>query len=273
MTGLWAAPDAPGAPRDAGQREALRAWLLAMADDDLILGHRHSEWTGFAPDIESDVALSSISQDEIGHARLFYEQVGTLDEMSPDETSPDRLAYGRTPGAFCNAVLVERENGDWAYTIVRAWLYDHADAVRLAALASSPLGAFSALAKTLQREEKYHLLFSHAWLKRLSGAGGESRARVQAALDAAWSDALALYEPTPGIERLVASGTLHAGPAEQAARWKAEVEAGLAAVGLSVPPAGPDAGEGGRAGRHTPALSSLLDEMTSVRRTDPEARW
>ena len=87
------------------QREALRAWLLAMADDDLILGHRHSEWTGFAPDIESDVAMSSISQDEIGHARLLYEQVGTL-----DDTSPDGLAYGRTSRAFRNAVLVERDD-------------------------------------------------------------------------------------------------------------------------------------------------------------------
>ena len=268
MTGLWAAPNAPGALRDAGQREALRAWLLAMADDDLILGHRHSEWTGFAPDIESDVAMSSISQDEIGHARLLYEQVGAL-----DDTSPDGLAYGRTSRAFRNAVLVERENGDWAYTIVRAWMYDHADAVRLAALASSSLGSFSALAKTLQREEKYHLLFSHAWLERLSRAGGDSQTRVQAALEAAWSDALVLYEPTPGIERLVASGALHVGPAEQAARWRAGVEAGLAAVGLSVPAGGPTAGEGGRAGRHTPALDLLLDEMTSVWRTDPEARW
>jgi len=110
MTGLWAAPNAPGALRDAGQREALRAWLLAMADDDLILGHRHSEWTGFAPDIESDVAMSSISQDEIGHARLLYEQVGAL-----DDTSPDGLAYGRTSRAFRNAVLVER-----GYTVLSA---------------------------------------------------------------------------------------------------------------------------------------------------------
>jgi ring-1,2-phenylacetyl-CoA epoxidase subunit PaaC len=268
VTGLWAAPDAPGALRDAGQREALRAWLLAMADDDLILGHRHSEWTGFAPDIESDVALSSISQDEIGHARLLYEQVGAL-----DDTSPDGLAYGRTSRAFRNAVLVERENGDWAYTIVRAWLYDHADAVRLAALATSPLGSFSALARILEREEKYHRLFSHAWLERLSRTGGDSRIRMQAALDAAWADAPRLFEPTPGIERLVASGALRPGPAEQAARWMAGVDAGLAAVGLSVPPEGLDAGEGGRAGRHTPALDALLEEMTSVWRTDPEARW
>ncbi len=270
MTGLWAAPDAPEILRDAGSRQGLRALLLAMADDELILGHRHSEWTGFAPDIESDVALSSIAQDEMGHARILYEQVAAL-----DGTQADTLAFGRAPEAFCNAVLTEQENGDWAYTIVRAWLYDHADAVRLAALASSPLGSFAALAKTLQREEKYHLLFSDAWITRLAGAGGESLTRLQAALNAAWPEAPALFEPTPGIERLVDAGSLQAGPMEQVLRWADEVGPRLMTLGLG--PQGEHAPwlttGGGRAGRHTPALARLLDEMTSVWRTDPQARW
>jgi ring-1,2-phenylacetyl-CoA epoxidase subunit PaaC len=267
MTGLWAAPDAPAVLRDGPQGDALRAFLLAMADDDLILGHRHSEWTGFAPDIESDVALSSISQDELGHARLLYEQVGAL-----EGTVPDRLAYGRAPHEFRNAVLVERENGDWAYTVVRAWLYDQADAVRLAALAASPLGSLAALARTVQREEKYHLVFSNAWIVRLARAGDESRGRVQTALDAAWADALGLFEPTAGIEGLVAASALTVGPGEQAARWTVEVTARLVVLGLRVPSAaGP--GTGGRAGRHSEALTALLEEMTSVWRTDPEARW
>jgi ring-1,2-phenylacetyl-CoA epoxidase subunit PaaC len=269
MTGLWAAPDAPEVLREGPSREALRALLLAMADDELMLGHRHSEWTGFAPDIESDVALSSIAQDEIGHARILYEQVAAL-----DGTVPDTLAFDRTPSEFRNAILTEQENGDWAYTIVRAWLYDHADAVRLAALAASPLGSFAALAKTLQREEKYHLLFGNAWFTRLAGAGGESRARLQVALDTAWADAAALFEPTPGIERLVDDGLLHRGPAGQAALWAATVGPRLGALGLEVQvDQAVLAAAGGRAGWHTPALTQLLDEMTSVWRTDPRARW
>ncbi|HYU57528.1 MAG TPA: Phenylacetic acid catabolic protein, partial [Actinomycetota bacterium] len=46
--------------------------LLALADDELIIGHRHSEWTGWAPHIEEDLAFSSIAQDEMAHARLLY---------------------------------------------------------------------------------------------------------------------------------------------------------------------------------------------------------
>ncbi len=266
MTGPWTATDALASVGDETHRSVLRALLLAIADDEMLMGHRHSEWTGFAPDIESDVALSSIAQEEMGHARLFYEQVAAL-----DRTSADHLAFGRPPEAFRNAVLTERQNGDWAFTIVRAWLYDHADAVRLDALAASPLGALAALAKTLQREEKYHLLFSDAWLMRLARSGDEGRARMQAGLEAAWADALALFEATPGVEGLVGAGSLRLGPSEQAARWISDVRARLRVLELDPPDTA--ATPGGRAGRHSADLALLLDEMTSVWRTDPAARW
>ncbi len=267
MTNLWAAANAPSITGDAASRAALRGLLLAIADDELILGHRHSEWTGFAPEIESDVAMSSIAQEEMGHARVFYEQVAAL-----DGTSADRLAFGRGPKAFRNAILTERPNGDWAFSIVRAWLYDHADAVRLHALAASPLGAFASLAKTLLREEKYHLMFSDAWLERLVRGGDTAHARVQAALDVAWPDALGLFETTSEAGTLAGSGALASSTAAQQQRWESEVRPRLQALGVAIPPTVAPA-TGGRGGRHTSDLGILLDEMTSVWRTDPDARW
>ncbi len=266
MTGLWTAADAPVALRDDAVRAALCGVLRAWADDELILGHRHAEWTGFAPDIESDVALSSIAQEELGHARVFYEQVAAA-----TGTTPDGLAFGRDASAFGNAVLVEHPNGDWGFTIVRAWLYDHADAVRLADLADAPLGPFAALARALQREEKYHLLFSDAWLVRLARAGDEASARLQAALDAIWPDALGLFEETDDHARLVGVGLLPAGPVTQRDRFEAATRPRLETLGLRPPPVA--AATGGRRGRHTAALQALLEEMTSVWRTDPTARW
>jgi ring-1,2-phenylacetyl-CoA epoxidase subunit PaaC len=246
MTGLWAAADAPAAVQDDAVRTALCGVLLAWADDELILGHRHSEWTGFAPDIESDVALSSIAQEELGHARVLYEQVAAA-----TGTTPDALAFGRGPQAFRNAVLV--------------------DAVRLADLAAAPLGPFAALARALQREEKYHLLFSDAWLVRLARAGHEASARLQAALEAAWPDALGLFEETDDHAHLVASGLLPAGASAQRGRFEGAVRPRLEELGLRPPLAA--AATGGRRGRHTAALHALLEEMTSVWRTDPAARW
>lgn len=250
-------------------REALAGYLLAAADDELVLGHRHSEWTGFAPDIESDVALSSVAQEEIGHARLFYEQAAELRGGTPDD-----LAFGRAPEAFRNAVLVERPNGDWAFTIVRMFLYDHADAVRLDALAGGQIAAVADLARTIRREEKYHQMYGEQWLRHLTAATPGSRQRVQAALDDAWPQTQALFDPVDGEAALVQAGVVGMAADGQQRIWRGRVGVILEAAGLRVPEGGTARGEpNGRAGRHTDDLRVLLEEMTSVWRSEPGAKW
>src|SRR5688500_1400481 len=96
--------------------------LLALGDDELVLGHRHSEWTGFAPHIEEDVAFSSIAQDEIGHAAAYYSIAAKLTGQKADE-----IAFGRSPDGYRSAMICERPNREWAYTLVRHWLYDVAE--------------------------------------------------------------------------------------------------------------------------------------------------
>ena len=116
-------------PLDAATRAALVTYLLAWADDELVLGHRDSEWTGFAPQIEEDVAFSSIAQDELGHATLLYRLVA---ELSDDD--PDRLALRRPAADYRHAAVVERPNGDWAHTIARHYLYDLINAMSVAGI-------------------------------------------------------------------------------------------------------------------------------------------
>lgn len=252
--------------QDAQLRDALGAYLLSVADDELILGHRHSEWTGFAPDIESDVALSSIAQEEIGHARLFYERSC---ELTGGE--PDTVAFGRPLEAFRNAVLVEYPNGDWGFSIVRMFLYDRADAVRLETLSTSTVQPLAELARALRREEKYHLIYGEQWLRRLATATETSRGRTQAALDQAWPEAVAFFESMPAAERLIRAGIIPMDSIVQAARWKSAAIPVLEDVGLRVPPDGNRVG--GRSGRHSEDLRILVEEMTSVWRMESGARW
>ena len=249
-------------------RDALAAYLVALGDDELLIGHRHSEWTGFAPDIESDIALSSIAQDELGHARLFYDHAGTLLSQSPDE-----LAFGRQPAAFRNAILVERPNGDWGYTIVRLFLYDLADQVRLEALASGSHRPLAELAAAVRREEKYHVSYGEQWLRRLARGSENSRTRVQEALNRAWPEATGLFEPVAGQQTLLEPGIVSGSSSEQMGRWQQTVHNVAADVGLGVPSAEPLGDGGGRAGRHSEDLQILVDEMTSVWRLDPKAKW
>src|SRR5919198_669547 len=135
-------------PVDDTPRSAL---LFSLADDELILGHRHSEWTGWAPHIEEDLAFSSIAQDEMAHARLLYGLARDL--VGRDE---DALALGRQPEEYRNAVLCERPNHDWGFTIARQFLYDTADAVRLEALSASTWKELAEMVAVIRLEEKYH---------------------------------------------------------------------------------------------------------------------
>ena len=140
--------------------------LLELADDELVLGWRDSEWTGIAPFLEEDVAFSSIAQNEIGHARAVY-------ELLSDDA--DALAFDREPGDYRSAPFVElRFVPDWARTIARRVLYETADEIRIDRLKRSADADVAGLAAKIDREEVYHRLHAQMWTDRL---GEEPRFR------------------------------------------------------------------------------------------------
>ena len=216
--------------------------LLPLADDELIVGWRNSEWTGIAPFLEEDVAFSSIAQNEIGHARALYEIVA--EELG---TTADELAYDRAPGEYRCAPLVELRRMDWAATIARHVLYETADAIRIEALATSEDAVVAGIAARIDREEVYHRMHAEMWLQRLRAAD-DGRARLDKALDELWPYGL---------------GVLDDG---QRPELRRRLEEGL---GRPLPDAAPV-----ERGTHEPELAELLDEMTMVRRSAPAgARW
>lgn len=211
-------PDGNPLALDVATREALVAYLLAWADDELVLGHRDSEWTGFAPQIEEDVAFSSIAQDEIGHAALLY---GLIAELAGDD--PDRLALRRAAGEYRHAALLERPNGDWAHTIARHYLYDLADSCRIDALSDSLYGPLAAASRKMAREEHYHQMHGSAWWERLRDGTPQSRARLVAATRAVLPPAMDVFGETPGERGLVAAAILPCPSGALLAEWHLHV--------------------------------------------------
>jgi ring-1,2-phenylacetyl-CoA epoxidase subunit PaaC len=137
--------------------------LLAIADDELVLGWRNSEWTGIAPFLEEDVAFSSIAQNEIGHARALYELAAR--DLG---TTSDELAFDRKPEEYRSSQFVElRLVPDWARTIARHYLYETADAKRLEALKAADDPELAGLAAKIDREEVYHRMHAQMWHDRL----------------------------------------------------------------------------------------------------------
>src|SRR5215470_13337943 len=102
-------------------------YILHLADDALILGHRNSEWCGRGPVLEQDIAITNISLDLIGQARNFYQYAAkVINESSAsggEEVTEDTLAYLRDVRQFRNCLLAEQPNGDWAKTILRQCLF------------------------------------------------------------------------------------------------------------------------------------------------------
>jgi ring-1,2-phenylacetyl-CoA epoxidase subunit PaaC len=208
--------------------------LLEYADDELILGWRDSEWTGIAPFLEEDVAFSSISQNEVGHARALYEIAAR--ELG---TTADEVAFDRKPEEYRSAPLVELRKMDWAYTIARHVLYEAADELRLQALKESGDEEVAGLAAKMDREEAYHRIHAQMWEERLRG-----EPRFQAALDELWPGAVAVL------------------PEELRPRLAER-------MGRELPT---DLGEFER-GHHPDEWPALWEEMTEVRRSVPGAAW
>jgi len=281
--------------------------LLTLADDEIIMGHRHSEWTGWAPHIEEDLAFSSIAQDEMAHARLLY---GLAKEFTGMDE--DALALGRQPDEYLNAVLCERPNRDWGYTVARQYLYDTADGVRLEALAGSSWAELADVIGVIRLEEAYHRDHAEAWFERLSGGPITGRQHFAEGLAAAIGEAVALFEPLPGEPELVDDGVLPLPTEALLATWLGTLGAALEAASLDFvlerhgPPtgemlptsAGEIAGEredlqvpgltrrdgrwihegafvgaGGRRGRHSEDFLPLWEEMTKLYRAHPGASW
>ncbi|MEX2504488.1 MAG: 1,2-phenylacetyl-CoA epoxidase subunit PaaC [Egicoccus sp.] len=252
--------------------------LLVLADDELVSGHRASHWTGVAPSLEEDLAFSTIAQDEINHADVWY-QVLLGEDHTDVRAGVDALGLGREPDAYLHAIVCERPPTDFAFSLARHWAYDRFDVVRLAALAESSDAAIAAVARKLLHEERYHLEHADHWFGRLANGGDEPRQRLHDALARVLPEALGLFEPFEGEDAAVDAGLLPAPHAELRVRWAEIVggmldEAGLGDVLPAADATAPVEAAGGRLGRHSADFTDdVWPEMTALYRAHPGSRW
>ena len=248
--------------------QALGVLLLSMADDEFVLGFSDSEWTGIAPILEEDVAMSSLSQDELGHAQALY---GLLADLVHDGRDADAFAYDRPPQGYLHARLLDHARGDWAMTIARRYLYETADAVRLEALVDSAYGPLRELVAKLRREERYHLMHVSAWFDRLATTEGEPRRRLVEALEELGPDAGTVLAPLPGSQALVDDAFLTEPFAALETRWRVQIAPVFERLRLPPLPATRDPDRARI--DHSEAFRWLHGEFTAVRRLDPGATW
>lgn len=179
--------DAPPFEIDVEAAEA----ILALADDELVIGHRHSEWLGLSPFLEEDLTMASIAQDELGHARALYALVW------PSWTNRDAMVVCRAAFAWRSCAFVERTCDVWEDALVRHLLYDIGEGVRWPSLVMRFEAAVAGLADLAERasaEERYHRRHAIDLVTRLGTGTRHANMRLQHALDALWADSLAAVE-------------------------------------------------------------------------------
>jgi ring-1,2-phenylacetyl-CoA epoxidase subunit PaaC len=260
-----------GMPGDLSddEREAAETLLYRLADDELVLGERYTEWQVRAPTLESDLALANIAQDEFGHARLWYD---LLEDFGADEAD---LIFERDPADFRHATLAELpfESGDWADAIVRSYLYDVAEDFRLAALEDTTYPRIADRVGKVQGEEDYHLEHAQNWLERLA-ADEEGLSRLQDAVDRLLPYTLTLWEPADEeVEaRIDDLGIRTESLDSMREQWFDTVIPFLRSLGLDTPDGIQETPEEflpeaiGRDGDHTDDWPALHDEMTHTYR-------
>jgi ring-1,2-phenylacetyl-CoA epoxidase subunit PaaC len=253
---------------DETTRSALFRCLLRLGDDRLVLGHRLSEWCGHAPILEEDIALANIALDLVGQAEAILRLAG---EVEGQGRSEDDLAYLRDEWEFYNLEMLEQPNGDFAFTIMRNFLFDafsHFYFKKLSVCAFEPLAHIAAKA---HKEILYHLRHGTAWVHRLGDGTEESHRRTQNAVNGLWRYTSELFYTDEVDAPLLERNFIPEAAALESA-WRELVSREFNTAGLTIPDE-PYQATGARVGRHSEHLGHMLAQMQILARSHPGADW
>jgi ring-1,2-phenylacetyl-CoA epoxidase subunit PaaC len=254
----------------------LLTYTLHLADNALILGQRNAEWTGHGPVLEQDIAISNISLDLIGQARMLYQYAAQLINQPVNlPTHPpvteDSLAYLRDAWDFKNCLLVELEKGDWGKTILRQFFFSAYQFYLYGQLKDSKDAVLAAIAEKALKEVTYHLRWSAEWVIRLGDGTEESHHRIEQSLIDLWPytgelTTPAEYETELALQAIAADINTLKEP------WLNKIKEVLAEATLKIPE-NQWMQTGGKEGKHTEHLGYILAEMQYLQRTYPGAEW
>jgi ring-1,2-phenylacetyl-CoA epoxidase subunit PaaC len=246
----------------------LFAYILRIADDSLICGHRLSEWCGHGPILEEDIALTNMALDLIGQATTLLEYAGKVEGEGRDE---DQLAFLRYERDYCNSLLVEQPNGDYGMTIIRQFLFDAFRLPLFEMLQHSKDEQLAAIAQKSLKETKYHYRHSAEWVIRLGDGTDESHKRIQSSLDLMWRYSSDLFS-SDEVQSAMEEAGIAPKMTDLKAKWQESVHAVLNEATLTIPKNNWEQ-VGGRIGKHSEHLGYLLAEMQYMQRAYPNMEW
>jgi ring-1,2-phenylacetyl-CoA epoxidase subunit PaaC len=241
-------------------------FILYLADNNLILAQRNSEWCGHGPVLEQDIAITNITLDLIGQARMLYQLAADHinRQNGNQDATEDTLAYLRNEREFSNVLMVELPKGHWGFTVLRQYLFSEFQYLlyrHLSANADEPL---SAIAIKSLKEVTYHVQWSREWVLRLGDGTSESHQKMADAVQDIWMYTGELFQAAP-FEDADVLQSIHT-------EWKQRISETLEEATLTVPEK-VFMQQGGKQGIHTEHLGYMLAEMQYLQRMHPNATW
>ena len=254
-------------------------YLLHLADNSVVLGQRNGEWCGHGPVLEEDIAMTNMSLDLIGQARMLYQHAAT---QIGNGATEDSLAYFRDAHVFRNYTLLElphhgalvgyaTDNRDYAVTIVRNFLYSSLMLLVWERLQNSSDTQLAAIAAKSLKEVLYHVRHAGDWLVRFGDGTTESHQKAQAALEHLMPYTQEFWSASDFESDVAASG-IGVEVASLREAWEAQLQETLHAATLQMPSTTGFITTG-KHQLHSEHLSYLLDEMQSLARRHPEGVW
>lgn len=244
-------------------KQEIIKFVLHLADTNLILSQRNSEWCGHGPVLEQDIAITNISLDLLGQSRNFYQYAAT---MLNNGTTEDSLAYTRKEREFYNHLLCELPRGDWGLTILRQYVFSQYQQLLYGQLQQHPDAQIAAIAVKALKEVAYHVRWSSEWVIRLGDGTEESRQRMLEAIETIWTYTGELFMPAPyelavGIDVSALQN-----------EWLQKMTAVFEEATLPMPTQ-TFMQSGGKTGVHTEHLGYILTELQYMQRAYPGCEW
>lgn len=249
-------------------KEHLYKYILAIADNSLILGQRLGELCGHGPNLETDIALTNISLDLLGQTRNYFQY---LAKLKGEDTTEDDIAFMRSEREYLNVLLVEQPNTHFGYVMARQFYFDVFHLMLMEKLQYSKDETLVAIAKKGIKEVSYHLRFSSDWVKRLGDGTSESHEKMQEAIEALWTYTNELFTLTED-DKLVVEAGIGVDVSELKDRYYAKIKEVLEEATLTVPDNNYFQ-KGGKQGIHTEHMGYILADLQYMQRTYPNLNW
>ncbi len=243
--------------------DGAREYLLALADDEHMIGSHLAWWIGIAPFLEEDLSLCSIAQDELGHAIALYEIL--VDDV-------DHFALRRQPSEYRSCSFVEMALPQWEDTLIRHWLYDIGEQIRWNALVDSSLPELSSIAQRALAEESFHRSHSTLLLRRSLSGSEEAQQRLVSSMESLLPQSMTIWSPVVGEADALADGVTSLSSSDAESVYSKAVQADLNEWGISLNWAPITASPNNRIAR-AEGFDEFHASLNLVLDLDPDTEW